>query len=150
MKLKTEHIVLGAVAVIGVVGGAAYLKQHHMLSLAARSAESEAARIRHNSRTPGMPYRARMAHGKTATNPGVANVGLGSGTVGGWTAAGHNAGLNPSAWSYLTARNENYTYAHTPTNRLLRPARLGVNAMHKVQGSEGYTSHPWNAIYTYF
>lgn len=144
MKLKTEHVLIGAGALAAVVGSAFILHKHH-----AFAAESEAARIRHNSRTPGLPYRARMAVGRTNMEPGVTNVGDGTG----WsppTAAGYKAGLNPGPWSYLTARNENWTYAHTPTNRLLRPARLGVNAQHKVQGSEGYTSHPWNAIYTYF
>jgi hypothetical protein len=142
MKVKGEHVVVGVLGITAAVAGALYLKKHHKLAFAAKA--------RHNPRTPGMQYRSRLAYGKTEKNSGIANVGIDAGGVGGWTAAGYKAHLDPSAWSYLTQRNENYTYAHTPTNRLLKPALLGTNAQHKVQGAMGMTYYPWQAVYTYW
>jgi hypothetical protein len=146
MKLKDEHVAIGVLAITAAVAGGMYLSKHKSLLHMA-----DAARIRHNSRTPGMPYRSRLAHGRTDKNPGISNVGIDAG----WArtrypagSGGHN--LNPGPWSYLTARNENYTYSHAPTNRLLKPALLGTNARHRVQGAMGYTSYPWQAIYTYW
>lgn len=145
--MKSEHLLVTGLAITAAVGGYVLLKKHHHLALAAKA--------RHRPRTPGQPYQSRMAVvGRKAggREPGVANAGDGH-TGDGWsppTAAGYNAHLNPGPWSYLTMRNENYTYAHAPTFRLLKPAKLGLNAQHKVQGSMGYTAYPWNAIYTYF
>jgi hypothetical protein len=148
MKLKTEHMAIGALAITAIAGTAWYVQSKHRHALEAEYS----AKVRHNSRMPGLPYKSHLAMARgdvSKGHPGISNVGIDAGGVGGWTAAGRKAGLDPSAWSYLTQKNENHTFSHTPSNKLLRPARIGQGP-HKVQGAMGYTSYPWNAIYTIF
>ena len=146
--MKTENLVVGGVLVAAV--GAVGLYVHGQLK--GKRAFEAAGKLPHRySPQSGMQMGrlARRSGPVGGGDSGITNVGqLDSGGVG-WHAGGYNAHLNPSPWSYLTARNENYTYAHTPTNRLLKPVGI-ANRRVKLQGATGLTRYQPGTTYTYW
>jgi len=148
---NTGKVVLGVAA----VAGAGLLAWHFGLLGGSRSMYAEY----YNPKAPrpastlsGLyQARARIARGNVSKGQsGITNVGqYDSGGVG-WHAGGFGGSpkLDPGPWSYLTARNANYTLARTPTTRLLRAAPPGLPHM-RVCGAMGYTSIPEGVIYRY-
>ena len=145
--MKTSHLVIGGVIAAAVVGTALYASKH-MNMAKARYAGSGTGRFHPGPQSGDELYRARLARkGSTKTpieDSGITNVGqYDSGGVGwhGWRA---------SPWSPMTEKNENYTYARTPTNKLLHTYKPGKLDHLRLQGAVGLTRYLPGITYTYW
>lgn len=146
MKLKTGHIVIGGVLVAAVAAVALYSgsKGHHMK---ARYAGYGTGKFHPAPAVGDEKFRAHLA--RKDGPPGHGDSGITN--VGQYDSGGVKwRGWQASPWSPLTARNENYTYSHPPTNRLLRPAGAGKLEHMKLQGATGLTRYLPGITYTYW
>jgi len=149
MKVKGEHIAIGVAALAGVAA-VVYLS-HHMGGGGGGGAKarygSAGSKIQHHPKAGDQYYMARLARKPGPPgegDSGITNVGqMDSGGVKwhGWRA---------SPWSPMTEKNENYTYARTPTNRLLHTYQPGKLEHLKLQGATGLTRYLPGITYTYW
>lgn len=131
MKLKTEHLILGAGAVVGLVLIAKHMKGSEFTHHASGRLHPMARA--HLGRVAGTPL----------GSPGIANKDW---TWRGGAASPMSGEIGP--WSPITAKNRNVLLAHTPTNKLLPTARIGLTHM-KLQGAPGFVEIPYNTIVNY-
>jgi hypothetical protein len=144
--MKTSHIVIGGVIAVGAI--AALYASKHMMGGGAKHARygTAGSKIQHHPKVGDQFYAARLARkgGTPIEDSGITNVGqYDSGGVKwhGWQA---------SPWSPMTAKNENYTYARTPTNKLLHTYQPGKLDHMKLQGATGLTRYLPGITYTYW
>jgi hypothetical protein len=150
MKLKTEHFVIGAAAVAGLAT-VVYFHSKHMHGFLGETGGKLPHRYSAQSGLQMGRLARRMGPGGSIQDSGITNVGQPDSGGVGWHAGGWGGHphLDPGPWSYLTKRNENYTYSHPPTNRLLKPVGI-ANRKVRLQGATGLTRYLPGTTYTYW
>jgi|SRR5215469_3823708 len=155
MKIKGQDVLKW-----GIGGGALaaifYLIYHHGstgLGAKARYAGTTGGKIPHRYSAGSAYQMGRYAQAnlarKYSPHPGEGDSGITN--VGQYDSGGVKwHGWAASPWSPLTAKNENYTYARTPTNKLLHTYRPGKLEHLKLQGATGLTRYLPGITYTYW
>lgn len=124
MKIKGEHLAIGAV----LIGG--------LLLVSSSKAKTHTGFRGHHRRHHGDGMQQAMLGRRI--HPFDTGIQNNDRTERGGAASPMSGFI--AHWSPITAKNANPLLAHTPTNRLLRTAPTGgLNAMHRLQGSYGLT-----------